>query len=120
MTFEEIKNTLNLAADPAQRLELLMDLGRTLVTPPADAVCTTIAGCASRVEICRKDNRFYGTADSALVAGIVAVIVSIVDGRTPEEIRQIDIRGLFSGLNLSLGAGRMNGVDSMIRFLENL
>lgn len=120
MTFEEVKDTLNLAAEPAERLELLMDLGKTLAPVPADAVCTVIEGCASHVEICRKDNRFYGVADSALVAGIVAVIISIVDGCTPQEIRKIDISALFSGLNLNLGAGRVNGVNSMIRFLKNL
>ena len=59
-------------------------------------------------------------ADSALVRGIVAIIVAMVDGKTSDEIKNMDLGGEFEGLNLNLGAGRLNGVNSMIRFLQNL
>ena len=44
----------------------------------------------------------------------------MVDGHTPDEIKQMDLAGMFSALGLPLGAGRLNGVNSMIRFLQNL
>jgi len=44
----------------------------------------------------------------------------MVDGKRADEIRRMDIAGEFAGLHLTLGAGRMNGLNSMIRFLQNL
>jgi len=120
MTYDEIKKSLSIITDPATKLEMVMDLGAQMASVPGNAVCSEIDGCASRVEICRVGNNFYGMADSALVRGIVAIIVSMVDGRSPGEIRQMDLLGMFSDLNINLGAGRLNGVNSMIRFLKNL
>ena len=120
MTYDEIKNTLSQLTDPVMRLEFVMDLGRALENAPASAVCTEIAGCTSRVEICRVGNRFYARADSAMVRGLVAILIAMVDGQDPAQIREMDLAGAFSALNLNLGSGRVSGVDSMIRFLQNL
>ncbi|MDR2412647.1 MAG: SufE family protein [Rickettsiales bacterium] len=120
MKYEEIKLLLMSVSDPVERLEAVMDLGRQLAEVPQAAVCADIFGCASRVQICRNGNRFYGTADSALVRGIVAIIISLVDGKTSDDIKRLDLRAEFGSLGLNLGAGRMNGVNSMISFLENL
>ena len=120
MTYDEIKQMLSAVTDPAMKLEFVMDLGTHMGPVPDNAICTEITGCASRVEICRVGNHFYGVADSALVRGIVAIMISMVDGRSPDEIRQMDLRRMFTDLNINLGAGRLNGVNSMIRFLTNL
>lgn len=119
-SYDEIKNSLAMLTDPALKLEMVMDLGRELPPVPPTAQCTEILGCASHVEICRVGNRFYGRADSAMVRGIVAIIIAMVDGKSPDEIKKIDIESEFSKLNLNFGAGRVNGVNSMIRFLQNL
>lgn len=120
MTYQEMKDALDMAGDAAARLEMVMDFGAHMPLPPSDAVCSEIVGCASRVEICRHGNRFYGVADSALVCGIVAIITAMVDGKNPQQIREMDLHGEFKSLNLQLGTGRLGGVNSMIRFLENL
>ena len=120
MTYDEIKKILSGISDPAVKLELVMDLGTHIAPVPDNAVCAEISGCASHVEICRVGNRFYGVADSALVRGIVAIMISMVDGKSPSEIRKMDLHGMFSDLDINLGAGRLNGVNSMIRFLMNL
>ena len=120
MTYDEIKKSLSLITDPATKLEMVMDLGAQMAPVPNNAVCSEIDGCASRVEICRVGNNFYGSADSALVRGIVAFIISMVDGRSPDEIRKMNLLTMFSDLNINIGAGRLNGVNSMIRFLMNL
>jgi sulfur transfer protein SufE len=44
----------------------------------------------------------------------------MVDGKTAQEIKNMDLLSEFQSLNLNLGAGRLNGVNSMIRFLQNL
>jgi len=120
MTYNEIKQLLSVVNDPVEKLEMVMDLGAHIAPVPDNAICNEITGCASRVEICRQDNHFYGRADSALVRGIVAIVVSMVDGKSPAEIQQMDLLGMFMNLNINLGAGRLNGVNSMIRFLKNL
>ncbi len=120
MTYDEIKRNLDMLDNPVDKLEMVMDLGAQLPPVAPDAVCSDIVGCASRVQICMSGNRFYAVADSALVRGIVAILISIVDGCTPDEIRKMDLSRMFGDLNLNLGAGRLNGVNSMIRFLQNL
>ena len=120
MTYEEIKAALQMTDDVATRLEIVMDLGRDLAPVPDDAECSEISGCASFVQICRRGCEFYGRADSIMVRGIVAIIIAMVNGKSPAQIKQMDIRGAFDELRLSLGAGRMNGVNSMISFLKNL
>ena len=120
MTYDEIKNLLSIVSDPATKLEMVMDIGVHLPQVPDGAECSEITGCASRVEICRLGNSFYGTADSAIVRGIVAIMISMVDGKTSAEIKELDLLNMFNALNLNLGAGRLNGVNSMIRFLQNL
>lgn len=120
MSFDDIKKLLGMLDDPTMRLETVMDLGKNLEPIPPDAVCNEITGCTSFVQICRRENNFYGSADSAIVRGIVAIILSMVDGKSPDEIRQMDLTRMFAELNINIGAARLNGVASMIRFLNHL
>ena len=120
MTYDEIKNALSLIADPVEKLEFVMDLGKNLELVPSDAKCSEIFGCASFVQICEKDGLFYGVADSVMVRGIVAIILSLVNGKSIDEIKKMDLLTEFNSLNLNFGAGRLNGIQSMISFFNNL
>ena len=120
MTYDEIKNALSLIENPVDKLEFVMDLGKNLNDVPENATCTEILGCASFVQICQKDGRFYGRADSLMVRGIVAVILSLVDGKSIDEIKKMDLEAEISGLKLNFGAARLNGIQSMISFFKNL
>ncbi len=120
MQYSEMKSALQMVSDPVQKLEMVMDFGAHIAPVPDGATCSVIAGCASYVQICRIGNNFYGTADSALVRGIVAIITAMVDGKSPDEIRKMNLDAEFASLDINLGAGRMNGLNSMISFLQNL
>ena len=120
MKYNDIKNALSLIADPVEKLEMVMELGKSLEPVPDDAKCTEIFGCASFVQICEKGGHFYGRADSMMVRGIVAIILAVIDGKTVNEIKKMDLFGEFSSLNLNFGAGRLNGIQSMISFFKNL
>lgn len=120
MTYADMKNILQIIDDPVEKLEMVMDFGAHMPPVPDGAVCHEISGCASFVQICRHGNNFFANADSAVVRGVVALITAMVDGHTPDEIRRMDIAGEFASLDINLGAGRINGVNSMIRFLQNL
>ena len=120
MTYDEIKNALSLVQDPLEKLEMVMDIGKNLMPVPDNAVCSEIQGCASLVKICKLNNQFYGVADSAMVRGIVAIILSMVDGKSVPEIKKMDLMTEFNSLNLNFGAARLNGIQSMISFFHNL
>ena len=120
MTYMEMKKLLTSVDDAAMKLELVMDFGRDLPNVPDDAVCTEIVGCTSFVQICQKENMFFARADSALVRGIVAILIAMVDGMSRTEIKNIDILSEFKSLGINLGAGRLGGLNSMVRFFHNL
>ena len=120
MTYEEIKKSLLLIDDPVMRLDFVMDVGAHIEPVPENAQCNEIVGCASLAMICYDGHRFYGRADSALVRGVLGIILAMIDGKSISEIKTMDIAGEFASLQLNFGAGRLNGVNSMIRFLQNL
>ena len=68
----------------------------------------------------RAKDKFYGYADSGMVRGIVAIMLAMVDGKTVEEIKKFDLSGEFAKLHLNFGASRLNGIQSMINFFQNL
>ena len=112
MKYDEIKSLLQAIDDPVVKLEMLMDIGKTMPMIPHGKKGTEIKGCASRVEIWRgSDGKFYGAADSDLVKGIVAILIAI---------KEADAEfGEFAALNLGLGAGRLTGAAAMIEYLKN-
>ena len=120
MTYDEMKRALSGCENQMDKLEMVMDFGRDLAEIPDDAECSEIMGCASFVKICRNKNRFYGAADSAMVRGIVAIILAMVDGKSVDEIKKFDFDAEFKSLDLNFGASRLNGIQSMISFFQNL
>lgn len=113
MTYNEIKTVLNSIDDPVLKLEALMDIGKTLIPIPNGQTGVEIKGCASRVEIFQDaDGKLYGTADSALVRGIVRILLSMKEARAPFDE--------FAKLGLNLGAARLNGAGAMIEYLGTL
>ena len=120
LNFAQIENLLSIINDPVARLEVVMDIGKNLLPPPENAICSDISGCASFVQICHVGNHFYGRADSGIIRGILAILISMVDGKTVDEIRNMPLDKMFADLNINIGAARLNGVNSMIRFFKNL
>ena len=120
MQYNQMKKLLETLENPVDKLEMVMDFGAHLESVPDNATCYEILGCASHVEICRQGNNFFARADSGIVRGVVAVLLAMVDGKTPKQIKKMDLMGEFSSLNLNLGAARLSGLNSMIRFLQNL
>lgn len=120
MEYTDMKNALMMIENPVEKLEMVMDFGKELPSVPENAVCTEIIGCASFVEICQKDGRFYGRADSFMVRGIVALLLGMVNGKDINEIKKMDLMAEFNSLGLNFGAARLNGIQSMISFFKNL
>jgi len=113
--------------DSEDRYRLLIDLGRIL-EPMPDALktdATKVRGCSSSTWVYPTrlpDGRLHFLADSnaAITKGIVALILSIVQDRSPEEIVETDIRAELEPFDLKreLSSNRTQGVPNMIALIQ--
>lgn len=108
--------------DWMDRYQLLIDLGEEQAPlPAADKVDQNlIDGCQSRVWIVCDEHEgrlhFRAESDALIVKGIVALVIRVVDGHTPQEI--LDAKLYFIdriGLTEHLSPTRSNGLLAMIR-----
>lgn len=123
----DLEDELALLPDWEERFSYLIDLGKQL-PPLADDErneATKVRGCASQVWLMpeRRDGRlfFRGESDAFLVKGLIAVLLRVYSGRTPEEILRIDPKALAARLGLSdaLTAQRSNGLFSMMQRIRD-
>ena len=103
----------------------LIDLGKHL--PLIDKQHKTddrlIKGCQSRVWLHSElyDGKVVFTADSdaIITKGIVAILIRVFSGQTPEEILQADAKFIDDiGLKEHLSPTRANGLVSMIKQIK--
>lgn len=111
------------------RYGYLIDLGRQL-SPLAEADRneeTRIEGCQSGVWIKIEPLEgqplrlaFSGDSDSAIVKGLVAIVIALVNGRSPQDILDLDIPAYFGGLNLEghLSPTRKTGLNEMVKTIK--
>ena len=129
MTPEEIAEDFSWLDSWDDRYGYLIDLGRQL--PTMDFADKTeenrIEGCQSGVWI-RMDVSetkpvtlsFIGDSDSAIVKGLVSIVLSLVNGRSPQQILDLDIRGFFTQLKLEnhLSPTRKTGLNEMVKTIK--
>ncbi len=109
------------------RYRLLIDLGRKL-EPMPDALktdATKVRGCSSSTWVYPMrldDGRLHFLADSnaAITKGIVALILSAVQDRQPEEIAALDLLKELEPFDLKreLSSNRTQGVPNMIALVQ--
>ena len=105
-----------------QRYEYIIELGRKLPGLPEDMKLDShlVPGCQSRVWFhARRDgDRLYFDADSdaVIVQGLVALLLRVYSGRTPEEIINTP-PDFFEVLELGshLSGSRANGLHAMVQ-----
>jgi cysteine desulfuration protein SufE len=107
------------------KYEHLIDLGKHL--PLIDKQHKTddrlIKGCQSRVwlhsELYDEKVVFTADSDAIITKGIVAILIRIFSGQTPEEIMQADLKFIDDiGLKEHLSPNRANGLVSMIKQIK--
>ena len=113
--------------DSEDRYRLLIDLGRKL-EPMPDALktdTTKVPGCSASVWVYPtvQDGRLHFLADSnaAITKGIVALVLSAVQDRSPEDIAEADIAGELAPFELSrqLSSNRTQGIPNMIALIQD-
>lgn len=121
-SFDDIRADFEFLDEWDDRYKYLIDLGRQLAPYPEthrdDA--HKVRGCASQVWLhSERDNGalvFHGDSDAHIVKGLVALLLALYSGKTPEAIVKIDAQAALAPLDLQdhLTPQRSNGLASMI------
>ncbi len=120
---EEIVDEFTSVDDWMDRYTMIIDEGNSL--PPLPEKYRTpsnlIEGCQSRVWVNAEltpEGRIHFEADSdaLIVKGIIALLVKVLDNRTPDEIIDADLHFINDiGLGENLSPTRSNGLLAMIK-----
>lgn len=118
----ELADEFDLLGDWEERYRYVIELGRELA-PLVDAErseANKVRGCASQVWLVTEPQSdgsvvFRGDSDAHIVRGLIAVLLRLYSGHTPNDILAFDIQGAFAKLGLAghLSAQRSNGLASM-------
>ena len=108
-------------SDWTERYQYLIDLGRKL-PPLADEFKTEankVQGCQSQVWLVASGDanslQFRAISDSAIVSGLVALVLRVYSGRSAKEVLETQPRFVESiGLAKHLSPTRNNGLASML------
>lgn len=121
-TQKDIIEEFSVYEDWLDKYNYLIELGGEL--PEMDPRYKTgeylISGCQSRVWLHAelKDGKieFQADSDAVIVKGIVALLVKVMSGRTPEEILGNDLFFIDEiGLHQNLSPTRSNGLLAMVK-----
>jgi cysteine desulfuration protein SufE len=124
-----ILDTFELLGDWEQRYQYLVELGDALpAMAERDRVeANRVKPCMSQVWVKLAPDpsspgrlAASGDCDSAIIKGVVALLVSLCDGKTPRDILAIDFDGLFEGLKLAehLSPSRHVGTYAIVEMLR--
>ncbi|WP_302257835.1 SufE family protein [uncultured Alistipes sp.] len=119
---EEIIEEFSVFDDWLDKYDYLIGLSDSLpaIAPEHRTGQYLIEGCQSRVWIdARTDSgRIFFTADSdaIITKGIIALLIRVLNGRTPQEVLDTDLYFIDAiGLTANLSPTRANGLAAMVR-----
>ena len=126
MTIDDIRDNFALLDDWDDRYRYVIELGRTLTPMPEDehSAANKVQGCASQVWLSKQVARagdeailtYRGDSDAHIVRGLIAILLTLYSGRTPQQILKTDAAAVFDefGFRDHLTPQRSNGLRSMI------
>lgn len=113
--------------DADDRYRLLIDLGRDL-EPMPDALktdATLVRGCSASVWVYPTQDgdklHFLADSNAAITKGIIALVLTTVQDRTPGQIAATDITAELAPFDLSrqLSSNRTQGIPNMIALIRS-
>ena len=122
---EEIIEEFSIYDDWLDKYDYLISLSDEL--PAIDPAHRTeeylINGCQSRVwvEAREEEGKLYFSADSdaIITRGIIALLIRVMNGRTPQEVLDMDLYFIEAiGLQANLSPTRANGLLAMIKQMK--
>ena len=129
MTIENLQETLiqdfSFFEDWTQRYEYMIELSKGLdkMDEQMKNDKNIIKGCQSKVWLHAELNngkiKFLADSEAIITRGIIAILLTIFNNRTPEEIIESDINFIEKiGLKEHLSPNRANGLYSMIKQIK--
>jgi cysteine desulfuration protein SufE len=129
MTINEVQDKIidefSFFDDWMDKYNLLIDLGKDLpvIDPRYKIKDFLIEGCQSKVwlhpDYDGKIITFRADSDAIITRGIVALLIKVLSGRTPQEIISADLYFIEKiGLRQNLSPTRSNGLLSMVRQMK--
>jgi cysteine desulfuration protein SufE len=126
-TIDDIRENFELLEDWDDRYRYVIELGRTL-EPMAEAehsAANKVQGCASQVWLSKKVERgntgeallkYLGDSDAHIVRGLIAILLTLYSGHTPQQILATDAIAVFNefGFREHLTPQRSNGLRAMV------
>lgn len=132
MGIEQIIDDFGVLDDWDDRYRYIIELGRTMPPLPSTQKTdeTKVRGCASQVWLVSRaeadsDGRsvlvFEGESDALIVRGLIAILLKLYSGKTPEEILAIDAKRVLGdlGLDTHLSQQRSNGLFAMVERIRS-
>jgi len=128
LTVDELVRRFSIFDEWEERYAYLIDLGRKLPTLAEEHHIkdNLVEGCLSQVWlVCAltddKIVHLQANSDSAIVKGLIGLVLMVYEGQTAAEILTTDLSNLFGELKLDshLSANRRNGFMSMIGTIQN-
>ena len=129
-TYQLVTKSIQSSSSWQQKYREIMLLGKTL-PPLADILKTEdalVPGCESKVwmfvEFDLTENALVviGDSDTRIVKGLLALILALYNGLTPEEVLAVNAYDEFEKLGLisHLSASRGNGVKAMVETIQTM
>src|ERR1700745_3779569 len=128
---EEIKDNFALLEEWDDRYRYVIELGRTL-EPMSEAEHSSrnkVQGCVSQVWLSKQLERnaggavlkYLGDSDAHIVRGLIAILLTLYSGRSPQDILATDAIAVFDefGFRDHLTPQRSNGLRSMVERIRS-
>lgn len=119
---QEIVDEFAMFEDWMDKYSYLIELGNELeeLDPKDKNDQNLIKGCQSRVWlVAERENgkiNFRGESDAVIVKGLVALLLRVVSGRTPQELLENELHFIDDlGLKQHLSPTRSNGLLAMVK-----
>ncbi len=132
MTIDEIRDNFALLDDWDDRYRYVIELGRTLDPMPDDehSAANKVQGCASQVWLSKQVDHgeghqprlhYLGDSDAHIVRGLIAILLTLYSGQTPQQILSTDAPAVFDelGFREHLTPQRSNGLRAMVERIRS-
>ena len=129
-SIDDIRDNFEILDEWDDRYRYVIELGRTLEPLPEaeHSAANKVNGCVSQVWLQKLVDRdggapilkYRGDSDAHIVRGLVAVVLSLYSGRTPQQILATDAIAVFNefGFRDHLTPQRSNGLRSMVERIK--
>ncbi len=131
MDADELIETFEFLGDWEARYRYLIELGRELppLAPEAHVDANKVRGCMSQVWLTHAVQpgppvtlEFMGDSDAHIVKGLIALLFKLLSGKTPQQILETDVNGVFErlGLESHISMNRRNGFYAMVERIRRM